>query len=117
MMEERLSHDGKLNDVRFASMERLMVERFDRMQAVMEKNFAEYRAIAVDTNSEMRTLNKRVERLENDVDGVKTDIRNLQGDVRAINAGIDAQRIKIGWYLAAFGIAVTIVIAAISFWR
>ena len=117
MMEERINYDGKLNDVRFSSMERLMSERFDRMQAVMEKNFAEYKAIAVDTNNELTTLGKRVERLEKDVEGIKDEISGLKGDVKAISTGIDTQRIKIGWYLTVFGIAVTIAISAIQLWK
>ena len=39
-LEDRMNFDEKINDIRFASMEKLMSERFDRLQEAMEKNLS-----------------------------------------------------------------------------
>ena len=40
---------------------------------------------------------------------------SIEGDLKAITARLDTQQAKFSWYLSAFGIAITVVIAAIQF--
>ena len=47
-LEDRMNVDEKINDIRFASMEKLMAERFDRLQEAMEKNLSKYEVLASD---------------------------------------------------------------------
>ncbi len=76
-------------DQRFEAQEKLVNKTIERMEAVMDKYLAKHDAIAA----------------------------SIEGDLKAITARLDAQQTKFGWYLTLFGIVITVVIAAIQFWK
>ena len=108
---------------------RISDARFDRMEALLERNIIEQRTF-------MREINGRVGRLEEDIRDIKKDMKQLRqeiketreeagmgfselkGDLKATNARIDALQVTFGWYLALFGIAITVVLTIVQrFWR
>ena len=99
--------------------------RFDRIEALLERNIIEQRTF-------MREINGRVGRVEEDVRNIKKDMKELRqevketredvseikGDLKATNARIDALQVTFGWYLTLFGIAITVVLTIVQrFWR
>ena len=63
--------------------------RFDVLNERIDKNFAQYEAVA----------------------------NEMKGDIKAINARLDTQQTKFGWYLTIFGLIITVVVAAIQLWK
>ena len=63
--------------------------RFDVLNERIDKNFAQYEAVA----------------------------NEMKGDIKAINARLDTQQTKFGWYFTVFGIIITVVVAAIQLWK
>ncbi|MBQ9526240.1 MAG: hypothetical protein IJR68_01405 [Fretibacterium sp.] len=45
------------------------------------------------------------------------ELAEVKGDIKAINARLDTQQTKFGWYLTLFGLIIAVVVAAIQFWR
>ena len=76
-------------DQRFEAQEKLVNKTIERMEAVVDKYLAKHDAIAA----------------------------SIEGNLKAIIARLDTQQAKFGWYLTAFGIAITVVIAVIQFWK
>ena len=76
-------------DQRFEAQEKLANKTVERMAAIMDKYLAKHDAIAA----------------------------GIEGDLKAITARLDTQQTKFGWYLTVFGIVLTVVIAAIQFWK
>ena len=71
--------------------EKILDERTNAIQAMMEKNLAEIKLEFANLRSE-----------------VKSEISDIKGDVKALNAKVDAIQMKFGRYLVLFGVAVSI---------
>ncbi len=110
------------------SEEKLSDARFDKLEALMERNMAAQRELITQVSSKIEgvlgQIKKDVESNTNDIREMKKDIGNLygdvsdiKGDVKALNARVDTQQTKFGWYLTIFGIVITVVIAAIQLWK
>ncbi|MBQ9564133.1 MAG: hypothetical protein IJU98_00965, partial [Synergistaceae bacterium] len=65
--------------------------------------------------SEMSVLRGK---LEDEMIGLrgeyKEDVRELRSDIRVINAKLETLQTKFGWYMAMFGIVITVSVAAIQ---
>ena len=57
------------------------------------------------------------ERIDKNLAQYEAIVSNTDGEIKAINARLDTQQTKIGWYLTIFGLVITIVIAAIQLWK
>lgn len=88
-VDEQAKANAQKIDLCISSMEKLFDEKIDKMQAIMEKNLAEFKAVA----SEM-----------------KADFNDLRGNVKAIEAKVDSLQMKFGWYLMLFGVGVSALI-------
>ena len=78
--------------------EKILDERTIAIQAMMEKNLAEMKAVISDIRADFSNFRSEV----------KTEISDIKGDVKALNAKVDAIQMKFGWYLVLFGVAVSI---------
>ena len=87
-------------DQRFDSLEKRMDERFAAMNEKMEQGFAL-------TN----------ERMDKHLAQYEVIASHIEGDIKALNARLDTQQTKFGWYLTIFGLVITVVIAAIQLWK
>ncbi len=96
--------------------------RMDRMEALLAQTLAEIRLDNVKLRSELKDeMKSRHAELKDDIKAVqgelKEDINELRGDIRVINARLDTQQTKFGWYLAVFGLVITVAVAAIQLWK
>ena len=96
--------------------------RMDRMEALLAQTLAEIRLDNVKLRSELKDAMKSLHsELKDDIKGVrselKEDISELRSDIRVINARLDTQQTKFGWYLAIFGLIITVAVVAIQWWR
>ena len=113
-IREREDANEKVSDIRFEYMREMMDEQFKRLEAVVEKNLARQEAIAADIKGEMKAMNERIEK---NLAQYEAAAGNIEGEMKAISARVDTQQTKFGWYLTVFGIIITVVIAAIQFWK
>ena len=123
-------HVKNLRD-RADSEEKLSDARFDRLEALMAKNLAEQKDLVKDIRIEISAVGDRVDRIEKNIDrmgkdidrlnerieGIKENIGEARGEVKAVGARLDAHETKFGWYLAAFGLIITVVVAAIQYMK
>ncbi|MBQ9566352.1 MAG: hypothetical protein IJU98_12275 [Synergistaceae bacterium] len=114
-IRDREDADERISDIRFDYMREMMDSQFERLEAVVEKNLAKHEAIAESIRNDMKSINERMDRMEKNVAYHGEAINRLEGDVKAISARLDTQQTKFGWYLTAFGIVITVVVAAIQF--
>ncbi len=92
------------------------------MEALLAQTLAEIRLDNVKLRSELKDeMKSRHAELKDDIKAVqgelKDDINELRGDIRVINARLDTQQTKFGWYLAVFGLVITVAVAAIQLWK
>ena len=121
-LEDRMNFDEKINDIRFASMEKLMAERFDRLQEAMEKNLSKYEVLASDIKGEMRAMNERIDKNLAEYKAavidvraeLKEDVSEIRGDVKALNAGVQSLQQRRSWDIAWISLAVAVGIALIQ---
>ena len=86
-LREKVQHEKERTDERFNSLERLIDEKLERMQIIMEKNLAQYEAVA---------------------NSMSAEISDIRGDVKALSAEVRTTQSKIGWYITLLGIGVSI---------
>ena len=117
-LEDRMNFDEKINDIRFASMEKLMSERFDRLQEVMEKNLSKYEVIASDIKGEMKAMNERIDKNLAEysliTSDIKAEVSEIRGDVKALNASVQSLQQRRSWDIAWISLAVAVGIALIQ---
>ena len=121
------------------SDEKLSSARFDRIEALLGKTLAEIKMDNAQLRSELKgeikvmdehferkfdVLNERIGRVEKDLKTTRGDTVSLKaiasemrGDIKALNARLDTQQTKFGWYLTIFGLVITVIVAAIQFWK
>ena len=158
-MRDRADSEEKLSDARFDRIEALlqrnlseqrrMNERLEgkienvvtRLSAGISENRSEIKALRVQmaTKEELSAVKNDVKALKAQVaskenlTAVKDDVKALnvqvsqmatkeelsevKGDIKAIIARLDTQQTKFGWYLTLFGLVITVVVAAIQFWK
>ncbi len=99
-MKERAASEGRITDA-----------RFDRLEAIMEKNTAEIK-------SEIKVMNERIERnlaeYKAVVGDIRTEISDIRGDVKALNARVDSFQHRRYWDIAWVGIVIGAVIGLIQ---
>ncbi|MBR1602871.1 MAG: hypothetical protein IJ667_05475 [Synergistaceae bacterium] len=80
--------------------ERINDAKFDRIEALMAKNFFEQEAMINELRSEFKDMNSRMSRMEGDINrlkdninniksnitGLKVEINEVKGDIKVINA-------------------------------
>ena len=114
-LEDRMNFDEKINDIRFASMEKLMSERFDRLQEAMEKNLSKYEVIASDIKGEMKAMNERIDKNLAEysliTSDIKEDVSEIRDDVKALNASVQSLQQRRSWDIAWISLAVAVGIA------
>ena len=94
----RMKNHEEKNDMQISAIREIFERYMESLKAVSDKNLAEIRA----ANAEMR------EDFANFRSEVREDISEIRGDVKALNAKVDSIQMKFGWYLALFGIAVSL---------
>ena len=106
------------------SEEKLSDARFDRIEALIAGSLIEQKAMAKETANSIKAIDERLGRVEKTVDKLsekverlQDDVSELKGDSKAMNARLDTQQTKFGWYLTIFGLVITVVIAAIQLWK
>ena len=96
---------------RAASEEKITDARFDRLEAILEKNTAEIK-------SEIKVMNERIDRNLAEYKAVAGDIRteisDIRGDVKALNARVDSFQHRRYWDIAWVGIVIGAVIGLIQ---
>ena len=99
-------------------MKSLRTELKDDIKSLRSGLKDEMKSLHTELKDDMKSL--RTE-LKDDIKGVrselKEDISELRGDIRVINARLDTQQTKFGWYLAIFGLIITVVVTAIQWWK
>lgn len=61
-------------------------------------------------NGEVKAMGERFDKKLIEVRSeLKEDIIEIKGDIKSTNARIDALQVKIGWYLAAFGVIIALI--------
>ena len=90
---DRQDRDAERTDERLQGLERLLDGKLAVMQMLMEKNLAQYQAVA----SEM-----------------KAEASDIRGEVKALAAQQGMLQSKIGWYISLLGIGLTVVIALVQ---
>ena len=90
---DKQAHDSEREEERLQSMERLLDSKMVMMQMLMEKNLAQYQAVA----SEM-----------------KAETSDIRGEVKSLAAQQGMLQTKIGWYISLLGIGLTVVIALVQ---
>ena len=118
--------------------------RMDRIEALLAQTLAEIRLDNVKLRSELKDEMKSLHtELKDDIKSVrselredkkslrgelkedikslrselKEDINELRSDIRVINARLETQQTKFGWYLTIFGLIITVAVAAIQLWK
>ena len=90
---DRQDRDAERIDERLQGLERLLDGKLAVMQILMEKNLAQYQAVA----SEM-----------------KAEASDIRGEVKSLAAQQGMLQSKIGWYISLLGIGLTVVIALVQ---
>ena len=110
------------------SEEKLSDARFDRIEALIAGSLVEQKAMAKETANSIKAIDERlgrvekhIERIEENLNGkierLQNDVSELKGNDKVLVARLDTQQTKTGWYLAIFGIIITVAIAAIQLWK
>ena len=121
-LRERDDSDERVADIRFEHMARMMDDRFDRMQNLIEESVAvlgeRIDRVEQNVNRRMDRLEKKVDDLGQDVDNLRDEVSDIRGDVKANSARLDALQIRFGWQLTLLGVLVAAVIAIVQrLWR
>ena len=85
-----------------------------KIDAVNERLETKFDALREHVEDRIDVLCERMDRNLAQYDALANDIK---GDIRTLSARLDTQQTKFGWYLTIFGIVITVVIAAIQFWK
>ena len=100
--------------------------RMDRMESLLAQTVAEIRLDNVnlrkDMEGEMSALRSEMSALRGKLEDEMTDlrgdfnedVRDLRSDIRVINARLETLQTKFGWYMAMFGVVITVSVAAIQ---
>ena len=116
-LRERADSDEKLSSARFDRLETLMMSRFDKQETILT-SFAEKVEQRFNTvENSIKDVRKDIDSLYGHVNKLYDAVGGMQGDIKAINARLDTQQTKFGWYLTIFGLIITVVIAAIQLWK
>ena len=109
-----------------------LMRSMDKSIREMKDDFHSFKK---ETNSAIAELRQDVSTIKEDIGGIKSDVRvmneridknlaqyeaiasEMRGDIKAINARLDTQQTKFGWYLTLFGLVITVVVAAIQLWK
>ena len=111
-----------------------MSARMDSLEKSMGRlteELSEQKALAKETDNRIKALDARIDNVEKNMDRMEksldrlgdrterlqNDMSDLKGGVRALAARLDTQQTKFGWYLTIFGLVITVVVAAIQFWK
>ncbi|MBQ7069048.1 MAG: hypothetical protein IJM82_07785 [Synergistaceae bacterium] len=94
----RMKNQQERTDMQISSIEKMLEKHITTMQAISDKNLAEFKASYAEFKE--NNANFRAE--------VREDISEIRGDIKAIYAKIDSIQIKFGWYVALLGIAVSL---------
>ena len=111
------------------SDEKLSSARFDRIEALLDKTLIEIKMDNAQLRSELKgaisvmderferkfdILDERIEKNHAQYEAIASE---MKGDIKSINAHLDTQQTKFGWYLTIFGLIITVAVAAIQFWK
>ena len=105
--------------------ERMNETKFDKIEALMAKNFFEQEAIINELRSEFKNMDARMSRMEGDINGLKDNIDNIKdditdlkveitgvkGNIEAIHASFNTLQNKFAWNLAWVGIIMALALA------
>ena len=96
---------------RAASEVRVTDTRFERLEAIMEKNLSEVR-------SEIKIMNERIDKnlaeYKSITSDIKAEVSEIRGDVKALNASVQSLQQRRSWDIAWISLAVAIGIALIQ---
>ena len=91
-VDDRISFNEHITDIRISAIKEMLeqnkemlAKHTENVQAIMEKNIAEHKAIAAHNSAE---------------------ISEIRGEVNALSAKVDSIQVKFGWYLALFTVLI-----------
>ena len=110
-IKERATSDRELFD-----------ERFEKLQAIMEKNLSEYKAIASEINGKIEVLNEKIEnnkvyfdeKIEHVTDTLTVAINDTNTRIDDTNKRIDDMNASQNKWFMLFGILMTVVPIAVA---
>ena len=92
-----------------------------RLEALMALNLTEQKAMNERLEARIDVLDSRIdvlsERIDKNLAQYEAIASNIEGDIKAMNARLDTQQTKFGWYLTIFGLIITVAVAAIQLWK
>ena len=108
------------------SEEKLSDARFDRFEALMDRNMAAQRELITQVAGKIDVILSQIKKdvennsgdireMKKDINAISGEVSEIKGNVKALSARVDTQQTKFGWYLTIFGLIITVVIAAIQF--
>jgi len=95
-INDRITFNEHVNDVRISAIKDMLDSHLSETKALIERNIAEHKVIA-------NAMSVEVEK-------IRADFNDLRGDVKALSAKVDSTQIKFGWYLALFGLGLSVLL-------